>query len=161
MTYNDHIWHAQHSAAQNQSIRWTFDDNLYVSSSRQFHAVCLWQSSDHNWYLYNERASRPYTLMITGLDSKSHPSVKNKCQLPFSLIISKWMVTDIWPLSIDANSTDLCVSIIMVALYNRADHYIFIMFLSSSFFFLLLFFPRLISAVGDWMFTILWHMVWP
>jgi len=28
---------------------------------------------------------------------------------------------------------------------------------SSSFFF----FPRLISAVGDWMFTILWHMVWP
>ena len=32
---------------------------------------------------------------------------------------------------------------------------------SSSFFFLLSFFPRLISAVGDWMFTIPWHMVWP
>ena len=36
---------------------------------------------------------------------------------------------------------------------------------SSCFFLLLLlllsFFPRLISAVGDWMFTILWHMVWP
>jgi len=48
---------------------------------------------------------------------------------------------------------------IMVALCNRADHHIFILFLlSSSFFF---FFPRLISAVGDWMFTILWHMVWP
>jgi len=48
----------------------------------------------------------------------------------------------------------------MVALCDRADHYIFILFLSfflsSSFFF-----PRLISAVGDWMFTILWHMVWP
>ena len=29
---------------------------------------------------------------------------------------------------------------------------------SSCFFFL--FFPRLISAVGDWMFTILWRMVW-
>ena len=27
--------------------------------------------------------------------------------------------------------------------------------------FFFLFFPRLISAVGDWMFTILWHMVWP
>ena len=27
--------------------------------------------------------------------------------------------------------------------------------------FFLLFFPRLISAVGDWMFTIVWHMVWP
>ena len=47
----------------------------------------------------------------------------------------------------------------MVALCNRADHYIFILFLSFflSFF---LFFPRLISAVGDWMSTILRHMVW-
>jgi len=37
-----------------------------------------------------------------------------------------------------------------------------IIFSSCSFFLLLLlFFPRLISAVGDWMFTILWHMVWP
>jgi len=32
-------------------------------------------------------------------------------------------------------------------------------FLSS--FYLLLFFPRLISAVGDWMSTILLHMAWP
>ena len=37
----------------------------------------------------------------------------------------------------------------MVALCNRADHYIFILFI------LLSFFPRLISAVGDWMSTIL------
>jgi len=35
--------------------------------------------------------------------------------------------------------------LIMVALCNRADHYIFILFLSSFIFFL--FFPRLISAV--------------
>ena len=49
----------------------------------------------------------------------------------------------------------------MVALCNRADHYIFILFLSSSSFSFFLFFTRLISAVGDWMFTILWHMVWP
>ena len=43
----------------------------------------------------------------------------------------------------------------MVALCNRADHYIFILFLLSFFFLLLLllFFPRLISAVGDWMLT--------
>jgi len=27
--------------------------------------------------------------------------------------------------------------------------------------FFLFFFPRLISAVGDWMSTILLHMVWP
>jgi len=38
-----------------------------------------------------------------------------------------------------------------------------IIFSSCGFFFLLLlsFFPRLISAVGDWMSTILPHMVWP
>ena len=46
---------------------------------------------------------------------------------------------------------------LMVDLWNREDHYIFILFLSSFFFF----FPRLISAVGDWMFTILRHMGWP
>jgi len=56
------------------------------------------------------------------------------------------------------DSTKCCCSswLFMVALCNRADHYIFILFLLSS-----SFFPRLISAVGDWMFTILWHMVWP
>jgi len=44
----------------------------------------------------------------------------------------------------------------MVALWNRADHYIFALwFLLSSFF------PRLISAVGDSMSAILPHMVWP
>jgi len=36
--------------------------------------------------------------------------------------------------------------------------YIFMLFLS---FFFLFFFPRLISAVGDWMSTILPHTVWP
>ena len=48
----------------------------------------------------------------------------------------------------------------MVALCNRVDH---IYFHPVSFFFLLLLlflFPRLISAVGDWMSTILPHMVW-
>jgi len=44
--------------------------------------------------------------------------------------------------------------LIMVALCNRADHYIFMLW------FVLLFFPRLISTVGDWMSTILRHMVW-
>jgi len=49
------------------------------------------------------------------------------------------------------------VDVFMVALWNRTDHYIFILFLLSSFFL----FPRLISAVGDWMSTILPHKVWP
>ena len=49
--------------------------------------------------------------------------------------------------------------IVMAALWNRAGHYIFALWFlsssSSSFFF-----PRLMSAVGDWMSTILLHMVW-
>jgi len=52
----------------------------------------------------------------------------------------------------------LCCLFFMVALCNRADHYIFALWFLSFFF---LFFPRLISAVGDWMSTILPHMVWP
>jgi len=48
--------------------------------------------------------------------------------------------------------------VIMVALWNRADHYIVIL----SFVLLLLsFFPRLISAVAEWMSALLAHMVWP
>jgi len=43
----------------------------------------------------------------------------------------------------------------MVALRNRADHYIFALS------FVLSFFPRLISAVAYWMSAILPHMVWP
>jgi len=48
--------------------------------------------------------------------------------------------------------------LIMVALCNRADHYIFFPVISIFF---LSFFSRLISAVGDWMSTILPHIVWP
>ena len=51
--------------------------------------------------------------------------------------------------------------LVMVALCNRADHYIFILFLSSSSSSSSSFFPRLISVVGYWMFTILRYMVWP
>ena len=59
------------------------------------------------------------------------------------------------------SSCDFYLSIfLMVALCNKADHNIFMLFLSSSSS-SSSFFPRLISAVGDWMFTILWHMVWP
>jgi len=48
----------------------------------------------------------------------------------------------------------------MAALCNRAGHIgLYFRPVVSSFF--LSFFPRLISAVGDWMSTILPHMVWP
>ena len=45
----------------------------------------------------------------------------------------------------------------MAGLCNRADHYIFALWFLSF----LLIFPRLITAVGDWMSTILPHIVWP
>jgi len=49
----------------------------------------------------------------------------------------------------------------MVAL-RIADADIKLIFLPFGFFYLLLsFFPRLISAVVDWMAAILAHMVWP
>jgi len=51
------------------------------------------------------------------------------------------------------------VLLVMVALCNRADHYIFMLWFVLSIF-LSFFFPRLISAAADWMSTILRHMVW-
>ena len=68
----------------------------------------------------------------------------------------------------------------MVALCNRADHVYFhpvvcslrspyvigqtIIFLPCDFYLssiFIFFFPRLISAAVDWLYTILPHMVWP
>jgi len=54
----------------------------------------------------------------------------------------------LWPVSHE--------KFIMAALCNRLA----IIFLPCSFY-LSIFFPRLISAAGDWMSTILPHMVWP
>jgi len=53
--------------------------------------------------------------------------------------------------------------VIIAALCNRAGHYIFVLWFLLSFFLpsFLFFFPRLISAVADWMSTILSHMMWP
>jgi len=54
--------------------------------------------------------------------------------------------------------------IIMVTLWNRADHCIFILLfvLRLSFFLaFFLFFPCLISAIAEWMSAILAHVVWP
>jgi len=54
--------------------------------------------------------------------------------------------------------------LIMAALRSTCGHYIFVLFLSFfflSFFLSFFYFPRLISAVADWMSTIILHMVWP
>jgi len=56
----------------------------------------------------------------------------------------------------------LLAPLIMAALCNRAGRYILILwFLSSIYLLSSTFFPRLISAVADWMSTIHAHMVWP
>jgi len=47
----------------------------------------------------------------------------------------------------------------MASLYNRAGHYIFALWYLSIFY--LSCFPRLISAVADWMSTLLRRMIWP
>ena len=47
--------------------------------------------------------------------------------------------------------------VFMVALCNRTDHYIFMLW---SVLVLLFFFPRLISAAADWTSAILPHIVW-
>ena len=52
----------------------------------------------------------------------------------------------------------VCVLLIMAAPWNRAEHYIFALWFLL---YLLSFFPRLISAVADWMSAILAHMMWP
>jgi len=41
----------------------------------------------------------------------------------------------------------------MVALWNRADHYIFILWFLSIFYLSIFFFPRLISAAAHWVTT--------
>jgi len=48
------------------------------------------------------------------------------------------------------------ISVNLAALRSRCEHYILQLWLLSSFFF---FFPRLFSAVGDWMSTILPYMI--
>jgi len=55
-------------------------------------------------------------------------------------------------------------AVVMVVLWNKAHHYIFILWFLLLLLFLsifLSFFPRLISAVTDWMSAIFPHMVWP
>jgi len=47
------------------------------------------------------------------------------------------------------------VVVVIAALWNMAGHYIFMLWFLSS-----ILFPRLVSAVGDWMSTILPHHVW-
>ena len=70
-------------------------------------------------------------------------------------LIASWETANSWN-----EKESLWECHVMVALWNRACHYIFAMwFLSSFFFFFCLFFPCLISPVRYWMSTIHRHGV--
>ena len=139
-------------------------------------------SSNINDFLLRHSLSRCDDLFPQAkVATYANATLNHQSQIDYAVTFSSMDVVNFEVLDPDLNFSDhlhlLATVVIMVALCNRADHYIFILFmvalcnrtdhyifilfllLLSSFF--LLFFPRLISAVGDWMFTILWHMVWP
>jgi len=72
-----------------------------------------------------------------------------KIQINFTFLVSR-----LAQIVLEKRPLDRCL-FVMVALWNRADHYIFALWFLLSFFF----FPRLISALADWMSAILPHMV--
>ena len=90
------------------------------------------------------RVCQSLTLLYS---TKTHPKQythrnKSRLRMPFSPKLNSFI-------------PKLLALVIMAALWNRAGHYIFL----RCGFFYLLFFPRLISAVADWMSAILPHMV--
>jgi len=84
---------------------------------------------------------------------------KYRCTLAGN-VAERCRVSKFFRLNVSSNKvvTEAPPLVIMAALRSRCGHYIFILWFLLSFFFL--FYPRLISAVGDWMSTILAHMVW-
>ena len=67
-----------------------------------------------------------------------------------------------WHVSVSSHTDmwDKLKLFIMAVLCSRCGHYIFALWFLLSIFVSSPFFPRLISAVADWMSTILRHMVW-
>jgi len=92
-------------------------------------------------------------------------SGKQECFRHLYLLSGSWACSLSHWWTVETRGCHLMTAFVMAALWNRAGHYIFAMWFlsssSSSSFFLSFFFPCLISAIGDWMSTILPHMVWP
>jgi len=78
----------------------------------------------------------------------------NGC-LCWALLLKYCKEYNIYCMSFALHTSLQCV--FLAAMWNRAGHYIFALwlYLSSS-----SFLPRLISAIADWMYAILAHMVW-
>jgi len=129
-----------------------------IISCHSVHCLSLW--------LWIHPNSDCFILLLSALSVIFHHSAHSSSWLNSLIHCHSLSMTFTSHLKLDGStnafqheiSYKCFAALFMVALCNRAEHYIFILFLlsSSSFFF----FPRLISAVGDWMFTILWHMVW-
>ena len=86
------------------------------------------------------------------------PAVLWQLSVTFDILLLKSLLVHLQCTARVPNLNFLCDFVFMAALRSRCG-FIFLpcgfFYLSSSFFFL-----RLISAVGDWMSTILTHMVW-
>ena len=102
---------------------------------------------------------RPTTLLI-GQTARTRVQMLPRLGLHWQCFHS---IVDVrWPSILDFPGQSFISGtrpVIMVALCNRAGHYIFALWLLSIF--LSFFFLCLISAAGDWMSAILPHMVWP
>ena len=133
------------------------------------HFLYIWK---HNTTPCNTYSLRPTTSGCTARSIIMSHGWMNRASLSVQRLPSGYYKGDpcnmdrrvIWTTSITTYQLLACyttvfcdnVMLVMVALWNRETIYIFILFLLL----LLLFFARLISAVGDWMSTILRHMVW-
>ena len=96
-------------------------------------------------------------------------STRNVVRLPHTRLTRFALLLSWSPYGIGQTIIFSCCGLFFFPSFFLCSPYVIgqtIIFSSCSFFlsFFLLsffFFPRLISAVGDWMFTILWHMAWP
>jgi len=141
-----------------------------TTSTQHLQAVCVMSTQTHQYQLHKWRL-QPTLLVVL-------PYV---CRIFSAHILSKTTLEVLFMILQQSNSTEKhFVSnikqnttyyydhspgigaqlhyVVTVALCNRADHYMFALWFLSPIF---LFFPRLISAAADWLFTILLHMAWP
>ena len=109
----------------------------------------------------SQKLCRP--IYIVSFSRRSELFVKSRYFLYPTCI---WLPSLRWPkwnftnTLLSKNSVcGLQCGVVMATLHNRFGHYI--LPCGVFFFLLLFFFPRLISAVAEWMSAILLHMVWP
>jgi len=108
-------------------------------------STALQESSLTAWYWTVPRSHRPYWL---------HPNETEALYLDTHS--QQWLFcSSVHTRSASEHLLHRTNALIMAALCNRAGHYVFALWFLSSFF------PCLISAVADWISTILPHMVWP